>query len=955
MKRIGLLVVLVAILLLMGVGALVARALESIDQEEAMRHGVVASRVFDEVERELTELIEREEDRSFLEYTYLYVPEGQLPGTTGLSLSPLAQAPAEGYVLGHFQIDPDGVLQLPWQPRPAEEQLLETNEWQLPETPDRSEEEAALRQLVAGLQEPMRLEWGLRVQQQDSGGDEGLEAGDAASWYDAPAPKTQAPVTRAFDTKTAAVIVEPESAAAPPPARVEDAPARTTAAVQSTADAHRESPLTAPVQPRAEEQAPATGPPEQERDREERSRAEEQQLARQTDAYKEVEVEEVAAASPRSGAQKKERASKRRPASEMDYLESLNLGGRGRAGRQSRSAPYSQGNTDVFRGDRGLAQEAEEDDALAEAAPSFEEDEDDRPEVWADEAGVTGQAQTSGRVDSNARPDTDSDDATGQPAIAGAADGYGAVQGEVAFEPLAGQANDYAPLDDSLPGGSPAEDSWIDDPEPAADASPDPAGLDEGEPAPELDPQRSQRDAVADLPTDETVVDEGRRQSVPEPTPAQAAGETDQRNREAEAVQAAVASTTTPVQPRRQAEPTVTGRSTSTRRTQPPRRPREPAKELAEPEPPVEVTVTPLTGLRLDAAHLVLHRDVRVGDDHYVQGLVLRLPELALHVHGEVVGGGELEPFVTLSWDGLPASTSSLSKVCDYSFDHAFEEPFTQLGASLTLNRLPTDTGDDPRSWVLRLALLLAVVLLLGFGALYRAVAVVVHFAERRNNFVAAVSHELKTPLTAIRMYGEILREGMVPGEDRKQEYYETITTESERLSRLIDNVLELSRLEKGTRSMALEAGNVAPIVEDVTRLLAAHAAEKGFELRAEIAEDLPSVRFDRDALLQVLINLTDNAIKFAHGSDDKVVVLQCLREGEGVVLRVRDHGPGVPAGQLRRIFQPFFRGERELTRNTKGTGIGLALVQGLIDQMGGRVTARNHPKGGFEVSIALA
>jgi len=368
----------------------------------------------------------------------------------------------------------------------------------------------------------------------------------------------------------------------------------------------------------------------------------------------------------------------------------------------------------------------------------------------------------------------------------------------------------------------------------------------------------------------------------------------------------------------------------------------------------VEVTVAPLEGLRLDAEHLVLRRDVHVGDDHYVQGLVLRLPELARAIHAEVVGGGDLEPFVSLTWAGLSEPDGGAA-ASPFRFDNAFEEPFAQLGATLMLDRLPTESGADPRSWVLWLAILLAVVLLIGFGSLYRSVAVVVHFAERRNNFVAAVSHELKTPLTAIRMYGEILREGMVPSDERRQEYYETITTESERLSRLINNVLELSRLEKGTRTMALEAGSVAPIVEDVVRLLAAHAAEKGFELRAEIDEGLPSVRFDRDALLQVLINLSDNAIKFAHASQDKVVVIQCLRQGEGVVLRVRDHGPGVPAGQLRRIFQPFFRGERELTRNTKGTGIGLALVQGLIDQMGGAVTARNHPQGGFEVSIALA
>ena len=94
--------------------------------------------------------------------------------------------------------------------------------------------------------------------------------------------------------------------------------------------------------------------------------------------------------------------------------------------------------------------------------------------------------------------------------------------------------------------------------------------------------------------------------------------------------------------------------------------------------------------------------------------------------------------------------------------------------------------------------------------------SVAVGFAERRSNFVAAVSHELKTPLTAIRMYGEMLRDDLVPSDDKRREYYRTITAESERLSRLIDNVLEFSRLEKGTRSMRLAVGAVGPVVEEV-------------------------------------------------------------------------------------------------------------------------------------------
>jgi signal transduction histidine kinase len=227
-----------------------------------------------------------------------------------------------------------------------------------------------------------------------------------------------------------------------------------------------------------------------------------------------------------------------------------------------------------------------------------------------------------------------------------------------------------------------------------------------------------------------------------------------------------------------------------------------------------------------------------------------------------------------------------------------------------------------------------------------------VGFAERRNNFVAAVSHELKTPLTAIRMYAEMLRDGIVPSEPKRQEYYGTITSESERLSRLINNVLEFSRLEKGTRQMNLVAGSLGPVVEEMADLLRPHAEREGFTLQVESDPDLPPVRYDRDALLQVLFNLVDNAIKYARDAPERLITLECRRRDGGVAVLVRDRGPGVAPRHLTRLFEPFFRGETELTRRTKGTGIGLALVKGLVERMDAGISGRNAEGGGFEVSI---
>ena len=200
-------------------------------------------------------------------------------------------------------------------------------------------------------------------------------------------------------------------------------------------------------------------------------------------------------------------------------------------------------------------------------------------------------------------------------------------------------------------------------------------------------------------------------------------------------------------------------------------------------------------------------------------------------------------------------------------------------------------------------------VLLIGTAGLYaihRTVAVVVHFAERRNNFVAAVTHELKTPLTAIRMYGEMLRDGLVPSDEKRREYYGTISDESERLSRLIDNVLEFSRLERGRREMSWSVGAVGPVIEEAARKLRTHAEREGFSLEISVESDLPPVRFDRDALLQVLFNLVDNAMKYAAAAGRREVVLEARRRDATVEIAVRDFGPGVSARHLARIFEPF-------------------------------------------------
>jgi signal transduction histidine kinase len=361
----------------------------------------------------------------------------------------------------------------------------------------------------------------------------------------------------------------------------------------------------------------------------------------------------------------------------------------------------------------------------------------------------------------------------------------------------------------------------------------------------------------------------------------------------------------------------------------------------------------PLTGRIIDSGHLVLSHTVVHGGQAYRQGLLVEVQQLGAWLREQGVGSAAegLAAYATVDFTTPFSAAPAPAGTTAFLYQHRFAEPFADLTARLALRPLP---GVGSATYVYALCALLLATAVLGLAALYRMVSVVVSFAERRGNFVAAVSHELKTPLTAIRMYGEMLRDGMVPSDAKRNEYYRHITVESERLSRLINNVLEFSRLEKGTREMALMTGSVAPVVQEVAELLRPHVEGQGFDLLLEIAADLPPVRFERDALMQVLWNLVDNGVKYARDTAPKQIELRCRRDGSDVCVSVRDHGPGVSSRHLGKIFEPFYRGENELTRRSKGTGLGLALVRGLVERMGARVSGGNAPGGGFEVKIAF-
>lgn len=297
--------------------------------------------------------------------------------------------------------------------------------------------------------------------------------------------------------------------------------------------------------------------------------------------------------------------------------------------------------------------------------------------------------------------------------------------------------------------------------------------------------------------------------------------------------------------------------------------------------------------------------------------------------------------------DVMPYGSRAGSVAVRDAHSHEFADPFTSVQAHLSLTPLETPFTEQI---LLPLTFVLGLLIVLGLWALYRVVATQLVYAERQSNFVAAVTHELKTPLTAIRMHGEMLQDGLVESPEKAQESYKTITAQAERLSRLISNVLLLSKIERQV-APAPKKGGLATIVRGAEAVLGPHVSQAGFTLHLDIPEKVPEALVDADAVEQILWNLIDNAIKYAKPAEDKRLTVAIDVAEKSILLSVRDRGPGVPDGEHKHIFEPFYRLEDELTRKSQGTGLGLALVSDLAARMGATVHAKNaHP--GFQVTI---
>lgn len=375
---------------------------------------------------------------------------------------------------------------------------------------------------------------------------------------------------------------------------------------------------------------------------------------------------------------------------------------------------------------------------------------------------------------------------------------------------------------------------------------------------------------------------------------------------------------------------------------------------------PTQVSIDPFQARLVEKRYIVFYRKLWLDQTLYLQGFVLDARLCFDWLMSETYPTSPLAGYAVASLNldddelaryGPPDSSGTGPPL----FERAFGDPLSRF---VWRARAETYPRLASRGVLAALAAIAGSVVALGLASIYRTAATQVRLSRKRQDLVSAVTHELRTPLTSIRMYAEMLEEGMVETDAKRLEYYRHISHEGARLSRLIENVLQLARLEKGTYRVEMQSRSPAADFEEIAHEIEALVERQGFRLvRSTPQGDLPAVSYDPDAVRQILLALLDNSMKFAAQAADRRVEMSLNRVGETVLWTWSDRGPGVPPGEMERIFETFYRVEGEATRRTKGTGIGLAVARMLAEAMGSRIEASNRPSadgGGLEVRLLL-
>ena len=245
----------------------------------------------------------------------------------------------------------------------------------------------------------------------------------------------------------------------------------------------------------------------------------------------------------------------------------------------------------------------------------------------------------------------------------------------------------------------------------------------------------------------------------------------------------------------------------------------------------------------------------------------------------------------------------------------------------------------------------LSLVLAGGIALTYRNVSKEMALARLKSDFVSNVSHELRTPLSLIRLYAETLEMGRLNSPEKYQEYYCIIRKESERLSALINNILDFSRIEAGRKEYDFRETDLGELVHNTLESYRYQIEQHGFAYEEKI-DEVPRLSVDREAMARSLLNLVNNALKYSQ--DRKYIGVKLYRENGSVKLEVSDHGIGIPHQEQHKIFEKFYRVGDPLVHNTKGSGLGLSLVRHIVRAHGGEVIVESAPGQGSKFTIAL-
>ncbi|MHC4617577.1 MAG: sensor histidine kinase [Planctomycetota bacterium] len=348
---------------------------------------------------------------------------------------------------------------------------------------------------------------------------------------------------------------------------------------------------------------------------------------------------------------------------------------------------------------------------------------------------------------------------------------------------------------------------------------------------------------------------------------------------------------------------------------------------------------------------IFLVRDVQIEDRRFRQGFRLNEKKLIEEVNesaARFVREGMSFELPQTKEGRIENSNVAYTAVLDFGFGYLI------MYLRETVPQAIFKQAAQLRNWYFTIVAVVFLAVMLGLLSLWRYARAQVKLAEKKDDFISAVSHELRTPLTSIRMYSEMLEKDWVKSEDKRGEYYRNMRQESERLSRLIENVLDFSRIQKGRKRYSFNVGDLNDCVTNVVEMMRPYARQNGFSIKTEL-EQLGQTTFDNDAVRQIVVNLLDNAIKYARNAQDRTVTVRTRGDGQFILIEVEDHGPGVPHRQRQKIFEEFYRIGSEATRETAGTGLGLALVKKFAEAHNGFVEILSAKPAGAIFRVALA